>query len=59
MIYTCNACRFTFSRVGEIEDCPDCGKPSVRHATRKEEDDFHRNQLDFRKIETDKNERVY
>ena len=57
MIYTCNTCRFTFSRVGDIDVCPDCGKPSVRQATQKEEEDFHRNQLDFSEIETDKNKK--
>ena len=57
MIYTCNTCRFTFSRVGDVDACPDCGKPSVRQATQKEEEDFHRNQLDFSEIETDKNKK--
>jgi len=41
MIYTCNNCRFTFSRVGEVESCPDCGKTYViREATDKEKDDY-------------------
>ena len=40
MIYTCSSCRFTFSRVGEIENCPDCGKPYVREATDKEKDEY-------------------
>jgi ssDNA-binding Zn-finger/Zn-ribbon topoisomerase 1 len=26
--------------VGEIEDCPDCGKPLVREATKKEKEEF-------------------
>jgi len=40
MIYTCNSCRFTFSRVGEVQSCPDCGKPSIREATDKEKEDY-------------------
>ena len=30
MIYTCNICRFTFERIGEIDQCPDCGKNNIR-----------------------------
>ena len=30
MIYTCNICHFTFEVIEEIEQCPDCGKKSIR-----------------------------
>lgn len=42
MIYTCESCHFTFSRVGECEQCPDCGKKAVREATEEEKDEFYR-----------------
>ncbi len=30
MIYACDACHFLFKRVGKPEQCPDCGKYSIR-----------------------------
>jgi len=47
MIYTCNACRFTFYRSGEVETCPDCGKPAVREATDKEKEEYRKNQAEY------------
>ena len=35
-VYYCEACRFMFERVGEVDHCVDCGKPQIRHATEKE-----------------------
>lgn len=32
MIYACDNCHFLFSRTTEPEQCPDCGKYSVRPA---------------------------
>ena len=40
MIYTCDHCLFTFKRAGTVEACPDCGKPAVREATKKEKDKY-------------------
>ena len=40
MIYTCDSCRFTFTRVGKVSDCPDCDKPFIREATEKEKNDY-------------------
>jgi uncharacterized Zn finger protein (UPF0148 family) len=51
MIYTCNSCHFTFRRSGKIEDCPDCGKPSVREATEKEKTEYKKNQAEYEKTE--------
>ena len=50
MIYTCNSCRFTFKRTEKIEACPDCGKLTVREATDKEKDEYHKNQAEREKI---------
>lgn len=36
MIYACNACYFLFKRVGETEQCPDCGKYNIRPANEDE-----------------------
>lgn len=40
MIYACDACHFLFKRVGEPEQCPDCGKYSIRAANEKEIEEF-------------------
>jgi len=50
MIYTCNSCRFTFQRAGEVEECPDCGKLAVREATKKEKEEYRKNQAEYEKI---------
>jgi hypothetical protein len=52
MIYTCRTCRFTFSRVGEVDDCPDCGKPSIREATPEEIDALYKYQAEFSEKDT-------
>ena len=49
MIYTCSKCHFTFSRVGEVDACPDCGKPFVREATDKEKDEYVKYRKEFEK----------
>jgi len=54
MIYTCNSCRFTFSRVGDVDACPNCGKPFVRKATQKEEEGFHKQQTDYDELDPEK-----
>ena len=40
MIYVCDACHFLFKRVGEPEQCPDCGKYSIRTANEEEVAEF-------------------
>ena len=40
MIYACDACHFLFKRVGEPEQCPDCGKYSIRPANEQEKQEF-------------------
>lgn len=42
-IYHCKNCGFTFSRVGEVETCPDCGKPDIRPAKEHEIQEFREN----------------
>ena len=49
MIYTCDKCRFIFSRVGDVDTCPDCGKPFVREATKIEQDEYHKHQSEKKK----------
>ena len=40
MIYACDSCHFLFSRVSPAEQCPDCGKESIREATQDEAQEF-------------------
>ncbi len=47
MIYTCEDCLYTFIGQGECEQCPDCGKKTIRQATEKEELEFYRNRAEF------------
>ena len=47
MIYTCEECLYTFMRQDGCEQCPDCGKKSIRQATEKEELDYYRNRAEF------------
>ena len=46
-IYHCKKCGFTFSRVGKVETCPDCGKPDIRPALEHEIAEFHSYQQEF------------
>ena len=41
MIYTCNVCHFTFERVGEVDQCPDCGKKNIREANEAEKAEYN------------------
>lgn len=40
MIYTCNVCHFTFERVGDVDQCPDCGKRNIREANAAEKAEY-------------------
>lgn len=40
MIYACDNCGFLFSRSSEPEQCPDCGKDTVRPANEVEQEEF-------------------
>lgn len=40
MVYACDNCRFLFSRTNEPEQCPDCGKYTVRPATQAEQREY-------------------
>ncbi len=40
MIYTCNVCHFTFERIGEVDQCPDCGKKNIREANEGEKAEY-------------------
>ena len=44
MIWVCENCNFTFTRVNEPDRCPDCGKQhKLREATEKEAKEFQDN----------------
>lgn len=44
MVWVCDNCNFTFSRVSEPDRCPDCGKQyNIREATEQEVAEFERN----------------
>ena len=45
--YSCEACKFTFTRTGAVETCPDCGSTHVRGATKEEKDAFKAVQKEF------------
>jgi len=56
-MYTCNRCHFTFKRFGEPETCPDCGKLSVREATKKEIAEYIKNREIYEAEEKHKSEK--
>ena len=39
-IYHCENCHFTFRREGQVDSCPDCGKPNISPATEQEIEEF-------------------
>ena len=47
MIYVCEKCHFTFERVGNIEQCPDCGKMNIRQAKEDEIKNYHEIKEEF------------
>ncbi|MDL2218423.1 hypothetical protein LJC27_07160 [Christensenellaceae bacterium OttesenSCG-928-M15] len=47
--YACDNCHFVFERAGEIESCPDCGKPSIREATEEEVSEYRRYREEYRR----------
>ena len=53
MVYTCDTCHFIFVRVGPVDSCPDCGKPSIREADKPEQIEYWRNVRDMDQTETE------
>ena len=49
-IYSCKNCGFIFTRVGECNQCPDCGKYTIRLANEEEIKEF-----EYRKSHPDDN----
>lgn len=41
-IFTCDACKFLFTRVEKPDLCPDCGREAVRDANDLEKDEFEK-----------------
>ncbi|MDR1321480.1 MAG: hypothetical protein LBK56_08675 [Gracilibacteraceae bacterium] len=50
MIYTCDKCRFIFERTGQVDSCPNCGKPSIREATPDEREEFKKNRAEAKQV---------
>ena len=46
-IFTCDACKYTFSAAKYEKRCPDCGKLQVRSASLKEIDDYIKIQMEI------------
>lgn len=40
MVFACDTCHFVFECDKQLEQCPDCGKYTVRAATETEEQDL-------------------
>ncbi len=58
MIYACDACRFLFKRASEPEQCPDCGKYSIRPATKEEAEEFNNRPQNINEIYAEENHNV-
>lgn len=50
MIYACDNCHFIFSRISEPEQCPDCGKYTVREANEEEKQEYEKRLKEPREI---------
>lgn len=46
-IYHCEACQYTFPAEEEVTQCPDCGKFTVRLATKQEQDEYFQYRQEF------------
>ncbi len=42
MVYACDNCHFLFSRISPVDQCPDCGKESIRPASLEEIKEFEK-----------------
>lgn len=51
MVFACDHCHFLFHRVAQPEQCPDCGKYTIRPATEAEQKEYQERQT---KAETKK-----
>ena len=47
MIFACDKCHFLFSRTKEPEQCPDCGKYTVRLANETERQEYEDHLKEF------------
>jgi len=50
MVYACDNCRFLFHRAAEPEQCPDCGKYTVRPADEAERQEYEERLKEPREI---------
>ncbi len=49
MIYVCDNCHFKFDRAAQPEQCPDCGKYTVREADEAERQEYEALLKEFQK----------
>lgn len=45
--YTCGKCHFTFTRSGDVTQCPDCGHHHIREAEAEEVREYERNRVEL------------
>lgn len=48
-VWVCKNCNYTFSRIQEPEQCPDCGKLYIVQATEEEEAAFQKSLEEVKK----------
>ena len=44
MLFYCNSCRYIFEEAEGCQQCPDCGKMTVRIANEEERSEYKRNE---------------
>lgn len=49
MLFYCNSCRYIFEEAEGCQQCPDCGKMTVRIANEEERSEYKRNQEEKQK----------
>lgn len=58
MVFTCDNCGFIFSRTGETDQCPDCGKHMVRPANEVEQEEFAARMAELSRSERSESPRI-
>ena len=51
MRFYCNSCRYIFEEAEGCQQCPDCGKMTVRIANEEERSEYKRNQEENRRLD--------
>lgn len=50
-LFYCNSCRYIFEEAEGCQQCPDCGKMTVRIANEEERSEYKRNQEENRRLD--------